>query len=179
MLPHAIPGVAYAFALFMVGLVIARYVPWLPLLDTLAIIVIAHVLNCVPYGTRITNAALLQISHELEESAQVCGATVPRIWWKVVGPLIRPSLVFAGLWTAMLSFRELTMALFLSSPGNNVVSVMVYQLWRAGLVSNAAAGGVAMVVVMALILLSVLGILGRDTLTQRRGLQPNIESRKV
>lgn len=169
MLPHAIPGVAYAFALFMVGLVIARYVPWFPLLDTLAIIVIAHVLNCVPFGTRITNAALLQLSHELEESAQVCGATVPWIWWKVVWPLIRPSLVFAGLWTAMLSFRELTMGLFLSSPGNAVVSVKVFQLWRSGLASDAAAGGVAMVVVMALILLSVLGVQGKDALTQRRG----------
>ncbi|NIO11164.1 MAG: hypothetical protein GTO40_25380, partial [Deltaproteobacteria bacterium] len=44
-LPHAIPGLAFAFALFMIALVASRWLPWLPLRGTIAIIVIANVLN--------------------------------------------------------------------------------------------------------------------------------------
>jgi len=57
MLPHAIPGLAFAFALFIVALFLDRWVPWLPLSGTLGIIVTAHVMERITYATRITHAA--------------------------------------------------------------------------------------------------------------------------
>src|SRR5581483_762226 len=106
MLPHAIPGLAFAFALFIVALMADRWLPWLPLAGSLALIIIANTLNHLPYSTRVTNAALLQVSQELEEQARVAGAGPIEALRRVVVPLVRPSLVFAGLWTALLTFRE-------------------------------------------------------------------------
>ena len=159
MLPHAIPGLAFAFGLFMLALLAARWVPWLPLLGTLNIVVIANVLNRMAYGTRITNAALLQIHRELEECARVCRAGTIRILWNVVVPLIKPSLIFAGVWTALLTFREVTMALFLGGPKSRVVATAAFNLWQqAGNLTMAAAASVMMVAFMGLLIFAVLAV---------------------
>ncbi len=169
MLPHAIPGLAFAFALFIVALMADRWLPWLPLAGSLALIIIANTLNHLPYSTRVTNAALLQVSQELEEQARVAGAGPIEALRRVVVPLVRPSLVFAGLWTALLTFREVTMALFLAGPRNPVLSVAVWRSWQQGSLGPAAAAAVVMLVLIAfLLLLALLATKGR-LLQQRHG----------
>jgi iron(III) transport system permease protein len=153
MLPHAIPGVGFAFALTVAAIVAARYAPWIPLYQTIGIIIIANVVNRLSYVTRITNAALLQVGKELEESAQVCGARrFGTIWW-VIAPLVRPSLVFGGLWTGLLVFREISMPLMLSGPNNQVLAVRIWAKWESGALNEASALGVVMVLVMSVIIL--------------------------
>jgi len=156
MLPHAIPGLAFAFALAMIGILASVYFPALPLSGTLAVIVVAHIINRLPFGTRITNAALAQVHPELEESAQVCGSRHATIMWRIVCPLVKPSLIYLVLWTAMLSFQEVTMALFLSGPHNQVLSVAIWELWDGGSVGKASAAAVAMVSVMGALMFVLL-----------------------
>lgn len=167
MLPHAIPGLAFAFALFIVALYVDRWLPWLTLSGTLGIIVIAHVMERITYATRISHAALLQVQQELEESARVCGARTLTILWQILVPLVRPSLIFAGLWTALLTFREVSMALFLAGPRNQVLSVGVWLAWEGGNIGPASAGAVAMVVVIGIILLMTLALTGGQFMEHR------------
>jgi len=152
MLPHAIPGLGFAFALTVVAIIAAKWVPWLPLYQTLGVIILANAVNRLSYATRITNAALLQVGRELEESAQVCGARRLGTMWWVMAPLIRPSLVFGGLWTGLLVFREISMALMLSGPNNQVLSVRIWAKWESGALSEASALGVVMVLVMGILI---------------------------
>ncbi|HLQ35765.1 MAG TPA: ABC transporter permease subunit [Chloroflexota bacterium] len=169
MLPHAVPGLAFAFALFIVALVADRWLPWLPLAGSLGLIVIANTLNHLPYSTRITNAALLQVHQELEEQARLCGAGPLAAVRRIVAPLARPSLVFAGLWTALLTFREVSMALFLAGPRNSVLSVAVWRSWQQGSLGPAAAAAVVMLLLIGgLVLLALLATGGR-ALQQRQG----------
>jgi iron(III) transport system permease protein len=173
LLSHAIPSLAFAFGLFMVGLMLSRWLPGLPFGDTLGIIVVAHILHRLAYGTRITNAALLQVHHELEECARVCGARTFSTMWRVVIPLVRPSLVFAALWTALLSFSEVSMALFLTSTSNKVLSVGVWSLWATGYGGIAAAAAVVVVTIMGLLIFAALALTGeRITLPQLMAPQP-------
>jgi iron(III) transport system permease protein len=150
MLPHAIPGIGFAFGLVVLGLMGRKWFPWIPLYQTIGIIILANVLNRLSYGTRITNAALLQVGRELEESAQVCGARRLGTMWWVTAPLIRPSLLFGGIWTGLLVFREISMALMLSGPNNQVLAVRIWTRWQTGAtgINEAAALGVVMVLVM-------------------------------
>src|SRR5690606_24499192 len=141
MLPHAIPGIAFAFALAMFGIVAAVTLPAIPVTGTLGLIAVAHFVHRLPYGTRVANSALLQVHRELEECAQVCGARTLTIMWRIIAPLIKPSLLFLVLWTAVLSFQEVSMALFLAGPHNRVVSVAIWQLWQGAFLGSAAAGG--------------------------------------
>ncbi len=152
MLPHAIPGLGFAFALAVVAILAVKWVPSLPLYQTIGIIVLANAVNRLSYVTRITNAALLQVGKELEESAHVCGAgRLGTISW-VIAPLIKPSLLFGGLWTGLLVFREVTMALMLSGPNNEVLSVRIWHEWERGNLSEASALGVVMVLFMGTVI---------------------------
>jgi len=169
MLPHAIPGLAFAFALVMLGIVASLWFPNLPLAGTLGIIVVANVINRLSYGTRITNAALVQVQQELEECAQLCGARNATIMWRIIVPLVKPSLVYAGLWTAMLTFREVSMALMLSESHNRVLSISVWGLWQTGNIGIAAAGAVVMVLTMGVLMVFTLRLAGSSAVRQRRG----------
>ncbi len=160
LISHAIPGMAFAFGLFVIALLAAKWARWLPLTGTLGIIVFAHLLNRLPYATRITNAALIQIHRDLDESARVCGASGPRTILRVVAPLIKPSLVFAGLWTALLSFSEVTMALFLTESRNKVLAVGVWSLWATGYLTIAAAAAVIIVGLVSVIVFVALAVTG-------------------
>ena len=160
MLPHAIPGLAFAFALFIVALLMERWLPWFYLNGTITIIAIVHLMERITYSTRITNASFIQVQQELEESAHVCGATTPTTIWYILVPLIRPSLVFAGIWTALSTFREVSVALFLSGPRNQVLAVGVWNAWDAGNIGAASAGAVIMVASVGLILLLILPLTG-------------------
>src|SRR3989338_11069100 len=95
MLPHAFPGLAFAFALFILAILASTRFPWLSLRGTLLIIVVANLLNRLSYGTRVTNAALFQIQSDLEECAHICGARNLTVLRRIIAPLIKPSLVFA------------------------------------------------------------------------------------
>ena len=156
MLPHAIPGLAFAFALAMIGIVIQKWTPAIAFTETLAILVVANVITWLSYGTRVTNSALVQVQRDLEDCGKVCGLSSGTILSAIVVPLIKPSLVFLALWTALLTSREVTMALFLSGPGNQVLSVSIWSLWNNGITGVAAAGAVAMVTVLGLMTLIAL-----------------------
>jgi iron(III) transport system permease protein len=171
MLPHAIPGVGFAFALFIIAVLVSVWIPWFSLTGTVTIIIIANLLSRLAYGTRAMNAALLQVHHELEESARICGATNISTWRWVVLPLIVPALTYTGLWTAILTFREVTMALFLAGPRNLVYSTATWVLWRQGHVTRASAAAVVMVGAMITLLTVVFWLAGRRTVHQvSRGL---------
>ena len=145
-LPHAVASILFAVALSYIALV---YRQFFPLYGTLAIIILANAIKYVSFGTRTLNGALIQIHRELEEAAQMTGASNLRILRKIVIPLIGAALFNSWLWIALLTFREVTMALTLISPKNVVLSTLVWNLWGAGYVPEAAAMGVILVFVLA------------------------------
>lgn len=145
-LPHAVASILFAVALSYLALVYRQY---FPVYGTLIIIILANAIKYISFGTRTLNGALIQIHRELEEAAQVTGASNLRILWKIVIPLVGAALFNGWLWIALLTFREVTMALTLISPKNVVLSTLVWNLWGAGYVPEAAAMGVILVFVLA------------------------------
>jgi iron(III) transport system permease protein len=161
MLPHAIPGIGFAFALLITGIMAAKWLPSVPFYNTIWIIVAGNVLNRLSYATRITNAALIQVQQELEDAALICGARKWVSMYRVMVPLIRPSLVFAGLWTALLVFREVSMALLLIGPKNKVFATQLWILWRQGDLSQASALSIVLIFITGLFILLVQRATGR------------------
>ena len=153
MLPHAIPGLVFGFAFLMVAIVLAKYVPWLPFFRTIGLVVVVIAVNRISYSTRLTNAALFQVGRELEESAHVSGTgTFATLRW-VLAPLIRTSLLFGLLWTALLAFREVSIPLLLAGPNNKVLAVVLWNEWQLGRLNQASALAVIMILFMSVIIL--------------------------
>ena len=156
--PLVIPGIVLGIAVLRAYLTLP-----LPLYGTVWILVIAYVTASLPFAIRFCYSGVLTISRELEESAEVSGAS----WWttirKIVLPLMLPALFAGWIGIFMVTFRELTVSLLLVTPSSQVIPVTIWDLWENGSVSELSAFTVALS--LALI---VLGLVLRR-LSQRYG----------
>jgi iron(III) transport system permease protein len=142
-LPHAVPGILMAVGLAYLGL---AYRDYFPLYGTIMIIVLAHTINWIAYGTRTTNSVMIQVHRELEEAGRVAGASAPRVLGRIVLPLIAAGVLNSWIWIGMLSYREVTMALTLYTRHNVVISTVVWQFWGSGWIPQVSALGVVLIV---------------------------------
>ena len=142
-LPHAVPHILFAVALAYLALLFREV---LSIYGSVFIIVLAHTIAYLAYGSRTMNGVMIQIHHELEESGRVCGSSRLRVLWRIVIPLIAGAVFNAWLWISLLSYREVTMALVLRGPENVVLSTLIWQLWFSGLAPEVGALGVVLIV---------------------------------
>jgi iron(III) transport system permease protein len=121
---------------------------WLPLYGSVWLIAIVYVIARLAFATRALNSSLLQIHRELEEAAFAAGLSVARTAWRVVLPLLRPTLLSIWIWTALLVYRELTVAVFLTSQESITLPAVVWSYWFSGNRNMAAAVTLLMTVVL-------------------------------
>jgi iron(III) transport system permease protein len=146
-LPHAVPSIILAIAAVFVALFLLRGM--LPLYGTLSILVLVYTISRISFATRIINNSLAQIHPELEEAAFAGGLRVLQVMRKILLPLLKPALVYAWLWMALLCYRELTMASVLVTNQNNVtLPMIVWGLWLGGSLNQAAAANLVILVFM-------------------------------
>ena len=141
-LPHATPSILLAVGLGYLGLAHREIFPFY---GTIVIIILAHTINWVAYGTRTTNSVMIQVHRELEEAGKVAGASAPRVFIRIVLPLVAAGVFNSWIWISLLSYREVTMALTLNSRNNAVISTVVWQFWGSGWVPEVSALGVVLV----------------------------------
>lgn len=156
----AFPGVVLGVALLLTYLKLP-----VPLYGTIWILVVAYITRYSPHGIRYCSPGLLQINKELEESAQMSGAPWGTVFTKIVVPLMMPSLFAGWIYIFLLSIRELTVALLLYSPGSQVISVTIFEMWDFGKTGELAAFSVS----ISLLLIAMAVIFHR--LSRRYGLQ--------
>lgn len=146
--PMVLPGLVIGVAVSFVYL--RNPLPF-PVYGTLLILLIAYVTNFLPYGMRYAVSSLEQISIELEESAEVSGAT----WWRtirrVVFPLVFPGLMAGWIYLFVVIVRELGSSILLYSPGNEVIAVLIFRFYEEGELVTISALGVVLVTALTLI----------------------------
>jgi iron(III) transport system permease protein len=160
LLPHAIPGLAIAFAVALVGLALARVVP---LYGRIEIIVLALAISTIGFGTRTLNSTLVQIHPDLEDAVTTCGGSRLVALTRVLIPLITPALVYAALWIALLAMRNVSIPLFLMRRDNVVLAAQIWNLWQdaGSSVATVAALGVMMVTVSVILVTAALTLASR------------------
>jgi iron(III) transport system permease protein len=145
-IPLVIPGLVLGLSLSFVYLRSP-----LPIYGTLLILLIAYCTRYMPYGMRYSVTSMHQISTELEESAQVSGAS----WWqsfrRVVLPLLTPGLLAGWIYILVVSFRELSSSILLYSPGNEVLSILIFEQYENGQFTVLSALGVVMVLTLVVL----------------------------
>jgi iron(III) transport system permease protein len=146
-LPLVVPGIVMSLA------VVRLYIRFpLAVYGTLWILLIAFVVYFLPYGQRYIQSGLISVHHELEEVADVSGAGRLRGFRTIVVPLIKGNLLAAGLFVFLVSLRQLSLVIFLSTPKNQVIASSMFEMWSFGSITDAATAAmlvVAVVVVLA------------------------------
>ena len=147
-LPRAVPGLIMGLALFWLFI----FVPVLkPVRPTLISIALAYMVVWLPYGVRLLTAALGQVSKDLEEAARISGATATGAFLKATLPVLKPGLIAAWLLIFMQFVREYSSAVYLLSPGTEVLGAQIVQLWGTGAVDSIAALSSLQIVIIVLV----------------------------
>jgi iron(III) transport system permease protein len=160
--PIAVPGIVLGVGLLQVFL----RAP-VVLYGTAVALVLGLTTRYLPYATRFAGAGLARLGRELEEAARVGGVG----WWptflRVTAPLAAAA--FAAAWLAVytVAFTDVSLALVLTSPGNEVVGVRIWSLYESGRWDELAALGI--VTVGAVVALGCAALfVGRLASTRRR-----------
>lgn len=135
--PHAVPHIIIAMGLLMMVLHVIE--PVVSIYGSVWVLVLAFGVGWLSYGTRITNSGLIQIHRELEESASISGASTWSIVGRIVLPLLSRGYLLAGLYIAILTARELTLSVLLSTPSNTTFPVVIWSIWNSGGLARASA----------------------------------------
>lgn len=145
--PRAVPGIVAGIGLFWAMLLL----PMVNLLHgTIWILVLAFTMRSIPTAFGAISPALLQIGRELDQSARSCGAS----WWTtsrtIVLPLLKPA-IFGAYVLLFLSFlKEYSSAVFLFSPGSEIIGTTMLSFWANGDTGPVAALSVIQLVITAL-----------------------------
>ena len=142
MIPEIILGVAFLF-LFSTAGIGGGYTRQ----------VAAHTTFCIPYVYLMVKARLSDADSSVFEAARDLGAGRLRAFAMVTLPLIAPGVVSGMLISFALSFDDVIISRFLSSPGKDLLPVHIYSSLRTGLTpeTNALFTLLLLAVVMAVL----------------------------
>jgi putative spermidine/putrescine transport system permease protein len=146
-MPLAVPHVVLALALLQVfAIVQIQTSPW----GLLA----GHILVTLPYVLRLTLTSLHDLDHQIERASFSLGATHWETFRMVTLPIIAPGVLAGLLFAFLLSFDEVTISIFLSTPGRTTLPAEIFAIASQG--SDpviTAASGLLILVATALVLL--------------------------
>jgi len=151
-LPHAIPNIIFGVAALLLALFVLQSL--VPMYGTVWLLLFIFVIVRLSYATRMTNSALIQVHQELEEAARVSGAGNWSVLRQILLPILTPTLLYSWLWIALLTYRELTLAIILSTPDNITLPVVVWSIWLQGGLGQAS----AVTIIMLAFLLPIIAI---------------------
>jgi len=112
------------FPMVVLGLALLLVFDSLPFQMNTSRLVIAHVILALPFVVKNCTAAMLSIGSEVEEAAQMLGASPLRAIVEVVVPLMKSGILAGMLLAFIISFNEFTVTYFLYS-----IDVMTVPIW--------------------------------------------------
>lgn len=144
-LPWMMPGMVLGLG-FLWGFAILPHA--IGIYGSLWALLLAYLALGTPLSVRTMSTAFSQLSHDLEESSRVHGASWATTFRKIVVALTLPSFSVGWILTFFMIFRELSASVLLYSIGNEVLPVTVLRLWEEGKAEDVSAIAVMMLVVV-------------------------------
>ena len=119
-LPYVIPGIV--FGAVYIAMFTRPLGPIPALYGTFTLLVIVSVADHLPYSSRSGVSAMMQVGRELEEAAQISGASVWRRFRRIIFPLTSAGFVSGFLLTFITTMRSLSLIILLVTPETQVLS---------------------------------------------------------
>jgi putative spermidine/putrescine transport system permease protein len=148
MSPLLLPALAFGFAALV-------YINKLGLSPSIPLLILGHVIVCVPFVLRTTIASLSQLDPALLDASHSLGATQWMTFRRVTLPLIAPGLGSGAFLAFMASFDNIPVSLFLADERTEVLPIHLWQQIETNLdVRTAAASGVIVIFTILLMLIA-------------------------
>jgi iron(III) transport system permease protein len=138
-LPLALSGTVLG-----IGLVVSFNTGWIAITGTSAIIVAAYVIRRLPYGIRNASSTLYNVPNSIEEASISLGVTPVMSFFKVVLPVILPSIAAAAVIVWTTTVAELAASVVVYSAGRETMPIQIFRLIDSGLMAQASAYGLVL-----------------------------------
>ncbi|KJF65744.1 ABC transporter permease [Rhizobium nepotum 39/7] len=140
MVPHVVLGVAFL-----------RFFSTMGWTGSFIALVLVHALIVVPYSLRLTLAAVIGMDRDAELAARSLGASRWISFRRILFPLILPGVVGGWVLAFIQSFDEVTMTVFIATPGTTTLPVALYH--RVALLTDPVTTSVSTVMILGTMIL--------------------------
>lgn len=143
MIPHIVLGVAFLRFFSLAGLSGSFFA-----------LILVHAVVVLPYTLRLTLASLIGMDREAEMAAMSLGATRATTFRRVLLPLIMPGVAGGWILAFIQSFDEVTMTIFVATPGTTTLPVAMYN--RITQMTDPLLASVSTVLIVGALILMIL-----------------------
>jgi len=156
-LPWALPGVLLSLSMLWIVLGSGGVMRFM--YGSVMVLILAVIIKEMPLGTQMMKSGTMQISKELEESSRMSGASWITTFRRIMLPLLNPTLIAVGIVMIIISVREISAIVFLSSYRSRTISLLMMDYIEDQSLEKATVVGV-FTVFLILVLLFLGGMLG-------------------
>jgi len=115
MIPQVVLGIGLLYLFTMMGIN-----------GSIIALVVGHMIVCFPYVVRTVSVSVSNLNPVLEKASMNLGATPMQTFYKVTIPLIKPGILAGAVFSAVTSFGEISISLFVSAPSTVSVPVRTF-----------------------------------------------------
>lgn len=115
MIPQIVLGIGLLYLFTSMGIV-----------GSLTGLVIGHMIVAFPYVVRTVGVSVSSLNPKLEMASMSLGAGTVTTFFRVTLPLIKPGIVAGTVFSAITSFGEVSISLFVTSPSTVTIPVRIF-----------------------------------------------------
>jgi len=152
MLPHIIIAIGLYPTIIDLGIV-----------NTYTAVIVGHIVVATPIVFIIVTSSLKSYSESLDMAARTLGANEWKVFRRVTFPMIRSGMVVGGIFAFSISFDELMLSLFLTSPRTETLPRLIWEHLFYTITPKVAAVSTLILTASIVLLVGAMS-LGRDAL---------------
>jgi iron(III) transport system permease protein len=142
----AMPGILLGLGLLIMFLITPGLKTLFGTIWPLMIVLIVHGKNT---GTNVLKGVMIQLGSSLEEAARVSGAGFVRTYFRVVLPILSPTMVLVGMLSFVGAANTTAPVILLASRDTTTLSILSLQLGSSDL-AKVEEGGIISLIIMAM-----------------------------
>lgn len=152
LLPEMLPSIVMVIGVMLFWNSIYQ---WIPLYNTIGIMVLAYVILYLPYTVQYVTSSFTQMNENMIQAGRIFGGSPFYVFRRITLPMISRGIMAGWMMIFIIAFRELVTASLIAPPNTLVVSTYINREFEQGSVSL----GMAMAVICVLITTTALMLL--------------------
>ena len=152
LLPEMLPSIVMVIGVMLFWNSIYQ---WIPLYNTIGIMILAYVILYLPYTVQYVTSSFTQMNENMIQAGRIFGGSPSYVFRRITLPMISRGIVAGWMMIFIIAFRELVTASLIAPPNTLVVSTYINREFEQGSVSL----GMAMAVICVLITTTALMLL--------------------
>ncbi len=152
LLPILIPPITY-------GIPLATVLYRLQLAGSLSGVILANLVPTVPFVVLVMIPFIEQIDPKIEAAARMCGAGTATIFVRIVGPLLVPGILAAGVLVLVRTVGMFELTFLTSGPSSSTIVVVLYSaVFGAGIRAPQEVDAMAVLYTASMLVLLVIAL---------------------